>query len=383
MVSRSLPALVSLSALVLAVASARAEIAVSSNDAHSVMVNGQATAPENAAPDTLSVVDLSQYPPQVKATIDVPGSVVGPPYSVAVAKDESLAIVSSSTKLDPADPKKIVPDDRVSLVELSGTPRLAQQVNAGSGAASIAISPDGTLVLVANRNEGTVSSFRLKDKKLEPIGKLDLGNPKAGPSGLGFVSDRIALVSRDGDNMVSVLRIDSDKVSLDPRPLTTGVRPYTLSISGSGNLAGVSNMGRGDGDIDTVSLIDLSSEPFRTVEAFTVGMSPEGLRFSPDGKFLAVGTQEGTTKKNGSPFQTANGRLVMLAVDGKTLRKVAEAPVGHWSQGIAFSKDGQTIVVQNMVERTLSVFRFDGQKLTPGTPIAIGAGPAAIGTAWR
>jgi DNA-binding beta-propeller fold protein YncE len=362
---------------------ARAEIAVSSNDAHTVTVNGQQIAAEPVVADTLSILDLAKYPPQVTATIDVPGSVVGPPYAVAVAPDESFAIVSSATKLDPADPKKIVPDDRVSVVDVAGGPRLVQQVSAGAGATSVGISPNGSLVLVANRTEGTVSVFRLNNKRLEPLDKIDLGNPKAGPSGLAFVSDRVALVSRDGDSMISVLRIDGNKISIDPRPLTTGVRPYTLGVGKDGHLAAVSDMGRGDGDIDTVSLIDVSSEPFRTVETISVGASPEGLRFSPDGKFLAIGCQEGTTKKNGSPFQTATGRLVIYAIEGKNLRKVTEAPIGHWSQGIAFSKNGDTIIVQNMVERTLSVFRFDGQKLTAGTPIAIGAGPAALGTAWR
>ncbi|GAC1329669.1 MAG: hypothetical protein NVSMB26_06220 [Beijerinckiaceae bacterium] len=380
---RSLPALALALVLASAFATARAEIAVSSNDAHTILVDGQQIPPEPAAPDTLSIVDLSHYPPQVTATIDVPGSVVGPPYAVAVAADESFAIVSSATKVDPADPKKIVPDDRVSLVELGPGPRVIQQVTAVAGATSVGISPNGALVLIANRGEGTVSAFRLNNKRLELLDKVDLGNPKAGPSGLAFVSDTIALVSRDGDNMVSVLHIDGTKITVAPRPLTTGVRPYTLGVADSGALAAVSNVGRGDGDIDTVSLIDLSSEPFRTVETVSVGMVPEGLRFSPDGKFLAVGLQEGTTKKTGSPFQTANGRLVILAVEGKSLRKVSEAPIGHWSQGIAFSKNGETILVQNMVERTLSVFRFDGQKLTAGTPIAMGAGPAALGTAWR
>jgi DNA-binding beta-propeller fold protein YncE len=362
---------------------AHAEIAVSSNDAHTVTVNGQQIAAEPVVPDTLSIVDLAKYPPQVTATIDVPGSVVGPPYAVAVAQDESFAIVSSATKLDSADPKKILPDDRVSVIDLAGGPKVVQQVTAGAGATSVAISPNGSLALVANRTEGTISAFHLNNKKLEPLAKIDLGNPKAGPSGLAFVSERVALVSRDGDSMISVLRIDGEKISLDPRPLTTGVRPYTLGVASSGTMAAVSNMGRGDGDIDTVSLIDLSSEPFRTVETISVGASPEGLRFSPDAKFLAVGCQEGTTMKNGSPFQTANGRLAIYAVEGKSLRKISEAPIGHWSQGIAFSKNGDTIIVQNMVERTLSVFRFDGQKLTAGTPIAIGAGPAALGTAWR
>jgi DNA-binding beta-propeller fold protein YncE len=370
-------------ALACATSPARAEIAVSSNDAHTVTVNGQQIAADPVTPDTVSVIDLAHYPPQVTATIDTPGSVVGPPYAVAVAQDESFAIVSSATKLDSADPKKIIPDDRVSVIDLTGRPSVVQQVTAGAGATSVGISPNGSLVLVANRTEGTISTFRLNNKKLEALDKVDLGNPKAGPSGLAFVSDRIALVSRDGDNMISVLRIEGTKVNVDPRPLTTGVRPYTLGVASSGTLAAVSNMGRGDGDIDTVSLIDLSSEPFRTVETISVGGSPEGLRFSPDAKFLAVGTQEGTTKKNGSPFQTANGRLAIYAIEGKSLRKLAEAPIGHWSQGIAFSKNNETILVQNMVERTIAVFRFDGQKLTGGTPIAIGAGPAALGTAWR
>lgn len=79
---------------------ARAEIAVSSNDAHTVTVNGQQIAAEPVVADTLSIVDLAKYPPQVAATIDVPGSVVGPPYAVAVAPDESFSIVSSATKLD-------------------------------------------------------------------------------------------------------------------------------------------------------------------------------------------------------------------------------------------------------------------------------------------
>jgi DNA-binding beta-propeller fold protein YncE len=370
-------------AIVGASIAARAEIAVSSNDAHTVTVNGQQIAANPVVADTVSIVDLAKYPPQVTATIDVPGSVVGPPYAAAVAPDESFAIVSSATKLDPLDPKEIVPDDRVSVIDLVGGPKVVHQVTAGAGATSVGVSPNGSLVLVANRAEGTVSAFRLNNKRLEPLDKVDLGNPKAGPSGLDFVSDRVALVSRDGDSMISVLRIEGNKIAVDTRPLTTGVRPYTLGVASSGTLAAVSNMGRGDGDIDTVSLIDLSSEPFRTVETVSVGASPEGLRFSPDGKLLAVGCQEGTATKNGSPFQTANGRLVIYAVEGKSLRKVTEAPIGHWSQGIAFSKNGETIIVQNMVERTLSVFRFDGQKLNAGTPIAIGAGPAALGTAWR
>ena len=41
----------------------------------------------------LAVIDLKSYPPHVLSVIDVPGSVVGPPTAVALAPDESFAIV--------------------------------------------------------------------------------------------------------------------------------------------------------------------------------------------------------------------------------------------------------------------------------------------------
>lgn len=160
------------------------------------------------------------------------------------------------------------------------------------------------------------------------------------------------------------------------------MRPYTLDVTHDGTLAAVSNMGRGDGDVDTVSLIDLTVTPFRTVETVSVAASPEGLKFSPDGRFLAVGAQDGTTKPPDSAFYVDHGRLVLLAVDDKHLHKVAEAPIGGWSQGIAFSRDGRTILIQSMVEQSISVFRWEDGRLTAGAPLVIGAGPAAIRTAW-
>ncbi|MGI4810764.1 MAG: hypothetical protein ACRYF2_21975, partial [Janthinobacterium lividum] len=62
---------------------ARAEIAVSANDAHTVLDNGNQVGAAGKA-DTLSVIDLSG-PPRVVATIDAPTSVVGPPSAVWVA----------------------------------------------------------------------------------------------------------------------------------------------------------------------------------------------------------------------------------------------------------------------------------------------------------
>jgi DNA-binding beta-propeller fold protein YncE len=300
---------------------ASGDIAATANDSHTVNNNGVSGAAKNPPSDSVSIIDVSSYPPRVTATVEAPASVVGPPLSIAIAKDESYAIVTAATKIDPQNRDKIVPDNRVTIIDLKASPpKSVQQVTAGDGAAAVSISPDGTLALVANRSEGTVSVFTIKDKHLEPAGKIDLGNPKSSPSSVRFLPDgKTALLTRDGDNMTSVLRIDGDKVTVDARPITTALRPYMLDINNDGTMAAVGNMGRGDGDIDTVSLIDLKQAPFRTVQTFSVGHTPEGIKFSPDGKFLAVANVEGSTKPSNSPLYRDKGTPIVFAVEGTNL----------------------------------------------------------------
>jgi DNA-binding beta-propeller fold protein YncE len=271
---------------------ARPDIVLSSNDGHTVQdAEKNLVAPKDVHPDTVSLIDVSLYPPIIKATIEVPGSVVGPPTAAWISKNESWAIVTSATKADPQGKGGTGPDDRVSVIDLtSKPPKIAQSLTSGLGATTVRVSPDGKLALIANRTEGTVSVFSVANKQLTPGGKIDLGNKASLPSGIVFTHDgKTALLTRGGDNMVSVLHIDGTNVTVDPRPITTGMAPYTMDINAAGTLAAVSNMGRGDGDQDSVSLIDLTSKPFRVVETVGVPSGPEPLKFSPDGKYLAVG----------------------------------------------------------------------------------------------
>lgn len=99
-------------ALPLFTVGASAQIAVSANDNKAVLVNGVATIADNPAPDTVTIIDLSMKPPKVIAEVKAPTSVVGPPQSVAVARDESFALVTGAIKVDPADPKKPSPTTR-------------------------------------------------------------------------------------------------------------------------------------------------------------------------------------------------------------------------------------------------------------------------------
>jgi DNA-binding beta-propeller fold protein YncE len=366
---------------------AMADVVLSSNDGHTVMdAQKNQVAPNPVGADTITVIDVKSYPPKIKATFDAPGSVVGPPGAIWISKDESWGIVTSATKPDGAATKTggISPDDRVAVFDLtSNPPKITQTLTSGLGAAQVRVSPDGSLALIANRTEGTVSVFSVKDKQLTSVGKIDTGNPKSLPSAVVFVDDKTALLTRGGDNMVNVLHIDGTTVTIDPRPITTSVGPYTMDINAAHTLAAVSNMGRGDGDQDSISLIDLTSKPYRTVGTFGVPSGPEPMKFSPDGRYLAVGAQNGSTKPTSHPFHHDKGMLGLYAVEGHTLRKVAETPVGPWAEAVAFSRDGKTVLLQSMQDRMVEVFRWDGKTLTRGKSLPIqGAGPESFATAW-
>jgi WD40 repeat protein len=376
-----------LAAAALLPATAMADVVLSSNDGHTVMdAQKVQVTPNPIGPDTITVIDVKSYPPKIKATFEAPGSVVGPPGAIWISKDESWGIVTSATKADASATKTggIGPDDRVAVFDLtSNPPKVVQTLNAGAGATQVRVSPDGTLALIANRTEGTLSVFSVKDKRLAPVGKVDTGNAKSLPSAVVFVDDKNALLTRGGDHMVNVLHIDGTNVTIDPRPITTGIGAYTMDINAAHTLAAVSNMGRGDGDQDSVSLIDLKSKPYRTVGTFAVPSGPEPLKFSPDGRYLAVGGQNGSTKPASHPFHHDKGVLGIYAVEGQTLRKITEVAAGPWAEAVAFSRDGKTVLFQSMQDRTIEVFRWDGKTLTRGKTLPIqGAGPESFATAW-
>src|SRR5438552_13389266 len=281
----------SLATLISLSSGASGQLALSANDGKAVLIDGVNSVPANPTPDTVTIIDLSAASPKVLAELQAPASVVRPPLSVAVARDESLALVSGASKVDPSDPKKTVPDDKRTVIDLTASPpEDSAQLQAGQGAAGVSINRAGTLALVANRSDGTVSVFSIAGNTLTPVGKVNLGDDKAGPSHVAITPDgKTALVTRDGDNKISVLSIDGTKVEHTKRDISAGLRPYGLVVHPNGKVAVAANIGTGSGDADTVSVIDIEAKPPRVVHTVTVGQTPEGIALSPDGAFLAMG----------------------------------------------------------------------------------------------
>jgi DNA-binding beta-propeller fold protein YncE len=359
-------------------ATANAQIAVSANDNKIALVNGANTIPANPPPDTVTILDIGVSPPKVLGELQAPSSVVGVPQSVAVSKDETFALVTAAMKLDPADPKKLVPDDRVSVIDLKANPpAVIATLQAGAGVTGVSISPSGTLAITANRSEGTLSLFTISGKTLTPAGKIDLGNKASGPSHVAFLPDgKSAIVTRDGDHRVSILSVDGSKVEDTKKFMVGGFRPYSLVVSPKGDVAVFGNQGGGQGDSDQINVVDLKSNPPRVVEAISVGQVPEGVSMAPDGSHVAVVLHNGANRpKNHPAYNEGGGLMRIFKVDGTKLTLVTSTKIGTWAQGSVWSADGKTIVVQATHEKELQVFAFDGKeaKLT-GTIKTNGSG---------
>lgn len=398
-----------LSALVIALSavasSASAQIAVSANDGKVRLDNGVVKVVKEPS-ETVTLIDLGATPPVALAEIKVPTSVAGPPTSVAVSPNEEIALVTAAMKIDPADPTKVIPDDTLTVIDLGRTggvvrnvlnrvqgkqapagyaPKVIATLKVGKGAAGVSINRAGTLALVANRSEGTVSVLEIKGKTVTVLpDKIKLGDEKSGPSAVGFTPDgKTALVTRDNDHKISLLAIDGNKVSDTGRALSAGLRPYGLDISIKGDIAVVANIGTGSGDADTISLIDLAAKPPRIVNTVSVGPTPEGVKLSPDGNWIAVTVMNGTNKAADDPFFSEKGKLVILRRNGREITRAAEADIGRWCQGVAWSSNSRRMAVQCMVEEQVLTFSWNAGRLQALATIKTTGGPAGIRTAEK
>ncbi len=360
-----------------------AQLAVSSNDNKAELIAGVNTLVRNPPPDTVSIVDMGATPPQLIAELNAPGGWSAPPQSVAVAPDESIALIVSSTRIDPNDPSRTIFNDEVTVVDLeSSPPQVIDTVHAGERASGISINPAGTMALVANRANGTVSVFRISGKLVTRLGDVQVCD-YCQPSLPVFTPDGSkALVTRNADHSISVLDIEGEDVIYNGIDISSNLGPYSIDITPDGHYAIAANIGNGPtGGVDTVSVIDLQLSPPRLVNAITVGIIPEGLALSPDGNYLAVPIMNGSNLPPDTPWFHDFGILKIYKRSGINLSLVAEAEIGHWCQGVVWSNDATKLAVQCSVEHELTLFDFNGDNLIRSGSIPVSGGPTGIRTA--
>jgi sugar lactone lactonase YvrE len=106
------------------------------------------------------------------------------------------------------------------------------------------------------------------------------------------------------------------------------------------------------------------------------GVAPRGFgRSEQSSRSPGQGEEEGAHKDH--------GLLVIFSVDGTALTKVDEVKIGQWPQGVAWSRDGKTLLAQSMVDNALAIVGLDGKSLNVTGQIKVTGGSDGIRTAGR
>ena len=356
-------------------------------DPKAVLVDGDLQVQADASPGALAVLRFDGAKAERLGSVTLPTGFQGPPTSVAITPDGRHALVTGSLRIDPLDSSKLAPEHVLSVVDLAASPmRVVQTLILASPPASIALHPEGRMALVPHAGADNISVLSFADGRAAVVGKLQMEKGSM-PQAAAFAPDgRHALVSFSGAHKLALFEVrDGNLAQPALRELVAGVYPTPLAYCGDSGLAVVGNYGRVSGDMDTISLIDVSGAQARVVDTASVGPSPEGVACSDDGRYVAAAVQNMSTVAADAPFHAAHSVLVLLRIDDKRLRRVDEQPFGAWAQGVGFLRDSRTLFAQSMAERSLSLFRIDADRLKVAAPPIVFAegGPAGYGISGR
>jgi hypothetical protein len=233
--------------------------------------------------DTVSVVDIGTDPlaPRIVVNLPLANTIFGPPTNLAITPDEGLALVANSVNIvDEAGVLKSVPDTRLWVIDLTANPpRLIDTVTVGKQPSGMSINRAGTMALIANRADNSVSVLRITGKKVELIDTVVIGEQVAH---VVFTPDgKRALAAKFPGHKIAVLDVAGEKVTYNKYDMMVGPWPYNVDVTPDGRLALTAdngNSGAADGQVDTVSVIDLELAPPRVIDKVVVGDGPRAWR---------------------------------------------------------------------------------------------------------
>jgi len=336
--------------------------------------------------DTISFIDIGDREnPKILTSVALENSIFGPPTNVAVHPSGEIALVANSmTQTKDGEAWKPVPDNKVYIFDLTQTPpKQIGTVEVGKQPSGLDISKKGDLALVTNRADNSITVLTISGKDVKVTDTIAMGDSVAH---VAISADGTkALAVKPVVNKVAFLKIDGQKVAYEKYDMPTGVFPYNVDIVPNGTIALVANngaAGSADGNVDTVSVIDLNQNPPRVIDHVVVGDAPEGLAISPKGDLALAILVAGNSNKKAF-FSRNGGTAVVLKIDGKKVTKVTEITVGGLAEGVAFSPDGAYAYIGNFLDSDMSILKINGTDVTdtgrklklPGHPASLRAAP--------
>jgi len=318
--------------------------------------------------DSVLIVDLADpLKPKIVANLKLKNSVVGPPVNVAIDPTGAVALVADSIDIvKDGDAMKSVPDDKIYVIDLTAKPpKLTATITGPKQPSGLSFNSAGNLALVANRAGKSISVLSVKGTDVKIVDTIDMGEEV---SHVVFTPDgKHALATKFPGNKVALLDVSGDKVTYSKHDLPVGLWPYNVEVTPNGSLALTAdngNAGTSDGNVDTVSVIDLAANPPRVINHITVPDSPEGLAISPKGNIAAVIDATGSNKDHKSFMYHPGGMATILHIHGKTVTKLKDIPVGALPEAVCFTPDGRYLYVGNFIDQDFSILRVNGTRVT-------------------
>ena len=333
--------------------------------------------------DSVLLVDLANpLAPKIVTNLQLKNSVVGPPVNLAIDPTGSIAIVADSMNVvKDGDALKQVPDDKIYVIDLQSNPaKVIDTITGGKQPSGLSINAAGNLALVSNRADKSITVLSINGKTVKVSDTIAMGDEV---SHVVFTPDgKHALAAKNSTNKVALLDVNGDKVTYTKRDLLTGLYPYNVEVSPNGQIALTADNGDGgtsDGNVDTVSIIDLTAQPPRVVDHVTVPDSPEGLAISPKSNLAVAVDALGSNKDKKAFFYHKNGVVTILRIQGKKVTKLKDIEVGGLPEGAVFTPDGKYILVGNYLDQDFSILRVDGANVTDtGKRFKVPGHPASV-----
>ena len=334
--------------------------------------------------DTVSIVDITdREAPKILVSVPLMNSIFGPPVNLAITPDERLAIVANSVDwVQDGANWKPAPDTKLYVFNLkTSPPSHVGTIQIGKQPSGLAINRAGDLALVANRNDKSISVLSIQGNDVKLIDTVPMGDEVAS---VAITPDgKRALVTKFAAHKIALLEISGQKVTDAKHDMPVGLWPYNIGVTPDGRI-GISadngNSGSPDGHVDTVSVIDLESKPPRVIDRVMVGDAPEGFAISPKGDLAVAVLLGGASAPKTAWFNTKrNGSLAVLKIDGKKVTKVGEVEVGGLPEGVVWSPDGKYLYVGNYMDRDVSILKVDGTTITDtGKKLKLPGQPASM-----
>jgi gliding motility-associated-like protein len=291
----------------------------------------------NSGDGTISVINVATN--MIVSTITPPHD----PFCVCISPDGSKAYIGCS-----GGTSTVTVINTLTNAILNTIP-----VSSSGESTGITVSPDGTMLYVANYVDNTVSAVTIATGAVDviPVGQY--------PYGIAISPDGSKVyVAFTYSNYISVISTANNTVTAN---ITVGLAPQAMAVSQDGSKVYVPVSGS-----NNIAVIDPTTNKITTV--IPLGASPVLIALSPDGTRAYVATTSYSTY----PYSSS-----IVVVNTSTHAVLSTIAVGAASNGISVSPDGHFVYVTNTESNNVSVINTSTNTVI--ATVRVGISPLSLG----